>query len=312
MKILLKADGISKEFESLVAVNNLSFEIEEGEIFSLLGPNGSGKTTTVRMAAGIIKPDTGTIQFDSKYKKESTPRFLGYLPEDRGLYKEIAIIKSLVYLGVIQGLEKQIALKCANQWLEKFGLSDRSNDKFEKLSKGNQQKIQFISSVIHKPSFAILDEPFSGLDPINQELFIETIIELKKTGTTFLLSSHQMNLVERITDRVLLLNKGKSILNGTINEIKNNSSVNKIIRIKIPVGCSLDYFEHHDSLTQFKQTAQDEITFFLKKGTHFADLLRGLPAGLKIDSVNSEQISLHEIYLQKVKEDMIERGNENE
>lgn len=312
MGLLLEADSLEKQYETVKAVNKLSFRITEGEIFSLLGPNGSGKTTTVRMVAGIIKPDNGSIKFNTKHLNNFGAIKIGYLPEDRGLYKDIPIIKTLEYMGLIQGLDRRTAHFYAMDWLKEFNLADRAADKFDTLSKGNQQKVQFISAVIHKPSFAILDEPFSGLDPINQELFIETILKLKNNGTTFLLSSHQMNLVERISDQVMLLNKGRDILSGKVNEVKNNWRVNNIIKIKLKPGCSGDYFEQHGLIYDFTQVDDCTVTFSLNKDASLTELLRNVPYEIEIESIHSEEVSLHEIYIQKVNDDTQTNGGENE
>jgi len=204
---ILKVDSIRKQFGKITAVNNLSFSINRGEIFALLGPNGAGKTTIVRMLMDIIKPDEGIIEFylnENKNSRIPLASELGYLPEERGLYQEIPIIKTLTFMGVIRGMIKKQAEKSAEEWLEKLELYERKNEKLSTLSKGNQQKVQFISSVLHNPSFAVLDEPFAGFDPINQEAFLMIIKELRDKGTTILLSAHQMHLVERITDRVLI------------------------------------------------------------------------------------------------------------
>ncbi len=166
----LEVSGITKRFEKVNAVDELSFHIQEGEIFALLGPNGAGKTTTVRMMLNIIRPDSGSIRYciDGIHIAAPSSHELGYLPEDRGLYKEIPIEKTLIYMGILRGMRQDDAARATIQWLERVGLKDRAKDKLEALSKGNQQKVQFISAILHKPAFAILDEPFSGLDPINQ------------------------------------------------------------------------------------------------------------------------------------------------
>jgi ABC-2 type transport system ATP-binding protein len=174
-KTVLSVNSISKDFLNVKAVNNISFTVEQGDIYAFLGPNGAGKTTTLRMLLDIIKPDSGKIEWNLNGKQNRLPDAgeIGYLPEERGLYLDIPILKSLVYLATIRGMEKADAKKTALFWLERLGLADRAKEKLQVLSKGNQQKIQFIASILHKPQFAILDEPFSGLDPINQETFID-------------------------------------------------------------------------------------------------------------------------------------------
>ncbi len=303
---ILKVDSIRKDFNNISAVKNLSFEISRGEIFALLGPNGAGKTTTVRMLMNIIKPDYGkiTFNFDSKKHSDSFPSDLfGYLPEERGLYLEIPILKTLVFMGIIRGLEKKQALNFANEWLEKLQLSDRKSEKLSSLSKGNQQKVQFISSIIHNPAFAILDEPFSGFDPINQELFLDIIKELSSKGTTILLSAHQMQLVERIADRVLLLNKGKEIISGTVDYIKKSYSADEIIIIKIAGKPDLSVIDNEEAVDKAELCGQNEIKIYLKREKDLSGLLRNISHIYKIISIRSEHISLHDIFIDKIKND---------
>ncbi len=303
---ILKVDSIRKDFNNISAVKNLSFEISRGEIFALLGPNGAGKTTTVRMLMNILKPDSGKIafNFDSKNYSDSNPSNLfGYLPEERGLYLEIPILKTLVFMGIIRGLEKKQALRFANEWLEKLQLNDRKNEKLSSLSKGNQQKVQFISSIIHNPAFAILDEPFSGFDPINQELFLNIIKELSTRGTTILLSAHQMQLVERIADRVLLLNKGKEIISGTVDYIKKSYSADETIVIKIAGEPDLSVIENEEAVDKTELHSKDEIKIYLKRGKDLSGLLNKISFIYKIISIRSEHISLHDIFIDKIKND---------
>ena len=202
---VLEVDAIKKEFTQVNAVDRLSFDVFEGEIFALLGPNGAGKTTTVRMLMGIIRPDSGVIRYSlSASEAPFDLSELGYLPEERGLYRDMPVLRTLAYMGTLQGMTRKEARSAAMQWLERLGLKERAEDKLDALSKGNQQKIQFISAVLHRPRFLIFDEPFSGLDPINQELISDLIRQLRDEGATILLSAHQMQLVEMIADRLLL------------------------------------------------------------------------------------------------------------
>ena len=220
-KTVLSVNSISKEYLNVKAVNKISFAVERGDIYAFLGPNGAGKTTTLRMLLDIIKPDSGQIEWNLNGKRNLLPDagYIGYLPEERGLYLDIPIIKSLVYMANIRGMEKTVAKKKAMEWLERLGLADRAKEKLQVLSKGNQQKIQFVASILHKPEFAILDEPFSGLDPINQEIFIDFIKEINNEGTTILLSAHQMSLIEKIADKIFLINNGNELYNGTLSGI---------------------------------------------------------------------------------------------
>lgn len=222
MGTVLSVDSITKQFANVNAVDGLSFDVREGEIFALIGPNGAGKTTTVRMLTGIIKPDSGSIRYtlngQSAWPAASD---LGYLPEERGLYKDMPVVQTLAHMAALRGMKRADADAAALEWLSAVSLKERALDKLETLSKGNQQKIQFISAVLHRPRFIILDEPFSGLDPLNQEFFSDQIRRLRDEGATILLSAHQMQLVERLADRVLLLNRGRAVLYGTLDEIRN-------------------------------------------------------------------------------------------
>jgi len=204
---------VTKRFAGRVAVDALTFAVHPGEIFALLGPNGAGKTTTVRMVVGIIRPDEGTLVAPPAER-------LGYLPEDRGLYRDIPVLRTLVYFGMLGGLTRQEATARADEWLHRVALHDRRHDRLDALSKGNQQRVQLVAAVLRRPALAILDEPFSGLDPLSQEFVLDLVRELRDTGTTILLSAHQMDLVERIADRVLLLNRGRTILSGTRAELQ--------------------------------------------------------------------------------------------
>lgn len=303
---ILKVDSILKQFGKITAVKNLSFNINRGEIFALLGPNGAGKTTTVRMLMDIIKPDKGIIEFylhENISSQIPLASELGYLPEERGLYQEIPIIKTLVFMGVIRGMNKKQAEKSAEKWLEKLELYDRKNEKLSTLSKGNQQKVQFISSVLHNPLFAVLDEPFAGFDPINQEAFLMIIKELRDKGTTILLSAHQMHLVERIADRVLLLNNGKKIAYGTVDEIKKDYSTGEKIIINVESKPDLSLLQNDDAVEKVEFINDTEIKIFLKQNKSLSGLLNKAATNYKITSVKTEHISLHDIFIDKVNKD---------
>jgi len=301
-----KVNSIVKKFGNQNAVDNLSFSINRGEIFALLGPNGAGKTTTVRMLMDIIKPDSGQIEyylFDKKKPNKPTASELGYLPEERGLYQEIPIIKTLEFMGIIRGMDKVRARKSAIEWLEKLSIADRQNEKLSTLSKGNQQKVQFISSILHEPLFAILDEPFEGFDPINQEVFLKIIKEISKQGTTILLSAHQMHLVERIADRVLLINNGKEITSGTVEEIKNTYSTGEKIVIKVESTPDLSLLSNDDAVEKLEFLNQNEVVIYIKQDKSLSGLLSKAASNYNITSVRTEQITLHDIFIDRINRD---------
>lgn len=219
---ILKIENVRKEFDSTVAVAEASFIVHKGEIFGLVGPNGAGKTTLIRMILDILKPDSGEIHFslsdsdnDSLHKDK-----VGYLPEERGLYEDRRVKDILLYFAQLKNIKAERALERILFWLNKLDLQEHLASRIRQLSKGMQQKIQFIASILHEPELVILDEPFAGLDPVNQDLFQEIIRELREGGMTVLLSSHQMNLVENICDRIFLINKGRQVLYGGLREIK--------------------------------------------------------------------------------------------
>lgn len=228
MKIL-QVDSITKKFGAYKAVDNISFEVEEGKIFGLLGPNGAGKTTIIRMITNIIAPDSGSIKIFDNDMNSSQQNYIGYLPEERGLYKKVKVIEQLEYFGRLKGLSKSEANKRAQYWLNKVGANGWENKKIQELSKGMAQKIQFVSTVMHDPKFMIFDEPFSGFDPINTELLKNILLEMKSNGKTIILSTHQMFQVEQLCDEVFMINKGKSVLYGNLREIKKNYGKNHLI-----------------------------------------------------------------------------------
>ncbi|MCK5213376.1 MAG: ATP-binding cassette domain-containing protein, partial [Dehalococcoidia bacterium] len=211
----LSVIDVSKSFDTVRAVNQVSFEAQPGEILGLLGPNGAGKTTTIRMIMGIMQPDAGSISFSfAASDPKSFRERVGYLPEERGLYGDAKIHDLLVYFAELKGVERTDARRRATEWIDRMDLSEWANEKVDKLSKGMQQKVQFVASILHQPDLVILDEPFSGLDPIHQDVIKEFISELREDGMTVLLSSHQMNRVEELCDRIFLIHRGKRVLYG--------------------------------------------------------------------------------------------------
>ena len=216
----LKVDRVVKKFGEKTAVNGISFTVHAGEIFGLIGANGAGKTTTMRMVLGLIYPDSGTITYNGQpYSHEVKKRF-GYLPEERGLYPKVKVCDQILYLAELRGMRRADADRSLKEWLERFGVSEYYNKRVEELSKGNQQKIQFIAAVIHNPDYLILDEAFSGLDPVNVELLKETILSLRDEGKTILFSSHRMEHVEQLCQNICILDRSNAVLKGSLKEIK--------------------------------------------------------------------------------------------
>lgn len=219
---MLKVDGVTKYYGNLLAVDNLSFTVEDGEIFGLLGLNGAGKTTTFRMILGLIDDYTGKITLDGEKIDYKITDKIGFLTEERSLLTKLTVKEQIVYYGVLKGIPENEIDKKIDYWLKEFGIEGYKNRKIKELSKGNQQKVQFISAIINEPKLLILDEPFSGLDPINVELFKKVILDFKKKGTSIIFSSHRMEHVELFCDRLVVLVKGKSVLSGYLKDIKKN------------------------------------------------------------------------------------------
>ncbi|MCH2045548.1 MAG: ATP-binding cassette domain-containing protein [Saprospiraceae bacterium] len=226
MKNVLELKKVLKTYQEYTAVNEVSFTIPEGKIFGLLGPNGAGKTSIIRIITTITRADGGQVLFAGEPLNTAHPSLIGYMPEERGLYKKMKVGEQIMYLAQLKGLDKKKAKEHLDHWLKKFDIEDWKNKKVEELSKGMQQKIQFISTIIHKPKLLILDEPFSGLDPVNANLIRDEIYELNRAGTTILFSTHRMEQVEQICENIVLINKGKNVLEGAVADIKENFKEN--------------------------------------------------------------------------------------
>lgn len=285
------------------AVNNISFSVEQGDIFAFLGPNGAGKTTTLRILLDIIKADDGQIEWNLNGNSHHLPLAsqIGYLPEERGLYPDVPILKSLVYLASIRGMDKTEAGKAALEWLERIGLAGRAKEKLQVLSKGNQQKIQFIASILHKPAFAILDEPFSGLDPLNQEIFIEFIKEINKQGTTILLSAHQMQLVEKTAHKVLLINKGEELYNGNLSGIFETYGNKQIIELRYKSGLNNISLENISGVENIEIMDNSFVKLTFGQSADMKIILSDLSKLEGVFDVSSHRPSLHDIFLNLVK-----------
>lgn len=226
---IVELAGVTKAYENKLAVNNLSLSIEAGQMFGLLGPNGAGKTSSIRMMMGITLPDSGKVDlFGKPFERKSLER-VGYLPEERGLYKKMKVVDQLVFFGELHGLNAQESRKRATGWAERLDISEALPKKTEELSKGMQQKIQFIASLLHDPGLIVMDEPFSGLDPVNATLLERTLLELKEQGKAVIFSTHRMDQVEKLCDTICLINKGEAVLSGKMREIKSRYERNRVV-----------------------------------------------------------------------------------
>lgn len=246
-------EGVTKRFGVHTAVDQLSIVIPEREIFGFLGANGAGKTTTFRMILGLLNPSDGLITWNDKKISYDTSDQIGYLPEERGLYPKLKVKDQLIYLGRLKGMSKQEVLVEMNHWLERFKVPEYANKKVEELSKGNQQKIQFIAAVIHKPKLLILDEPFSGLDPVNVELLKKAVVELKDAGTSIVFASHRMEHVEELCQHLCIMHKGKPIVHGSLREIKRSFGKKNVF---VQGDFDMSFLEEVPGVTKYKKISE--------------------------------------------------------
>jgi ABC-2 type transport system ATP-binding protein len=225
--MVILVEDLVKRYHDVVAVDELSFEVEQGELFGLLGPNGAGKTTTIRMMMDILQPDAGRVRILGRRPGEAKER-VGYLPEERGLYRDVKVLDTLIYLAELKGVSRKKAQERGRDLLERIRLEDWADRRVKDLSRGMQQRLQFIASMVHDPDLLILDEPFQGLDPVNTERLKGFVDEMRRTGKTIVLSTHQMNLVEALCDRILLINNGRAVLYGHLDRIKEQNAPNTV------------------------------------------------------------------------------------
>jgi len=294
----LKIEKISKRFGDFYAVKNLSLKIPEGTIYSLLGPNGAGKTTTIRMVMNIIIPDEGSIQVLNEKMDDKMKSRVGYLPEDRGLYPKMRVGELLLFFAELKGIRGQEARNRINHWLERFDLANWKFKKVEELSRGMQQKIQFIATVIHQPDLIILDEPFSGLDPVNTKLLKDIMLEMKNQGKTIIFSTHRMEQVEMISDNICLINKAEMILEGKLSAIKQQYGKNTVI---------LDYDGDASFIRTLPEVEKiDDYGKFMeikmKERSDPQDLLNKSVGKIRINKFEVREPTLNAIFIDKVGE----------
>jgi ABC-2 type transport system ATP-binding protein len=304
MEYIIEANHIVKQYANHTALNDISIQVPKGKIFGLLGPNGAGKTSLIRIINQITAPDSGTILFNGEKLNPSHIERIGYLPEERGLYKKMKVGEQALYLAQLKGLNKKDALKKLKFWFEHFQIQAWWDKKIEELSKGMAQKVQFIVTILHEPELLILDEPFSGFDPINAEIIKQEILFLKEKGTTIIFSTHNMGSVEELCDYIALINKSRCILSGSVKEIKNTYRTNTYkINFKgnilsfanvLWAGAELLHHEVHD----------DNIEAEVKLLHHntLNDLLKAVIPHVEIQSVTEVIPSMNDIFIQKVNE----------
>jgi len=297
----IELTGLSKSFDGKVAVRDMNLVVPRGSTYGLIGPNGAGKTTTIRMTLRIIDPDRGQVRILGEPLSQSSLRVMGYLPEERGIYRQMRVRRLLQFFAELKGMRTRDSNPKIAQWLERFELADRANSKVQELSKGNQQKIQFIASILHEPQIMIFDEPFSGLDPINQQILKDIIVELKRAGKTIVFSTHIIEHAERICDHVCIIAHGDKVADGTMKQVKNIRGENYIAITfdawTREISDNLRRSVHIESVRDSGATA--EIT--LKKGVDPQDFLRQLvQSGVRLKRFEYGEPSLEHVFLEMV------------
>jgi ABC-2 type transport system ATP-binding protein len=297
MAPLVELDRVSKAYEQKVAVHELNLRIEGGTMFGLLGPNGAGKTSSIRMMVGITVPDSGTVSlFGRAFTRESLKK-VGYLPEERGLYRKMKVMDQLVFMGELHGLTAELAAKRAHAWCERLNILDAAQNKTEELSKGMQQKIQFIVTLLHEPELIIMDEPFAGLDPVNATLLQDTLVDLKKAGRAILFSTHRMDQAEKLCDEICLIHRGEAVLSGKMREVKSRYERNRVI-IDFEGD---DGFLSHEAIADCREYA-GHVEIRLKEHGDAQSLLRAAEQHAQIYRFELVEPSLEEIFIQTVGE----------
>ncbi len=299
LSAMLSITNITKRFGAHLANDHITLNVNGGRIYGLLGPNGAGKTTLIRMITNIIMPDEGEILLDGRTVSAIEQNSIGYLPEERGLYKKLTVAEQLTYFGQLKGLDGREALKRGSWWLARMDAAGWESKKVQELSKGMQQKVQFISTILHEPKLVILDEPFSGLDPLNSDLLITVIKELQQRGTTIILSTHQMDQVERLCDDIALINKGRVVLNGSVREVRAGFRSDRV------------YVDYHGEDAPMREifgtsvldSAAGRVELRITDSSvQPMDVLRTAINNVEITRFEVAEPSLHDIFVQTVRE----------
>jgi ABC-2 type transport system ATP-binding protein len=298
MASILELRNVRKAYGSFVAVDSVSMAVPAGSIFGLLGPNGAGKTSTIRMIMNITAPDSGEIQIFGHPRSAADLRRIGYLPEERGLYRKMTVMDQLVFLGEIRGLKGPQLAADIRHWLERVELAQWAKSKIEELSKGMQQKVQLIGTVLHKPDLLILDEPFSGLDPLNQELFRDLLLDYRSQGKSVVLSTHGMELAERMCDHICLISHGRAVLDGELKAIKREMGGNAF---RLVADGDLERVKAMPEVAHAVVT-DGVVKLLLRPEVKGADALRQLVGFLNVHEFRSEEPELEQIFLKAVRD----------
>ena len=287
---------VRKTYDQFVAVDDLTLSIAEGAVFGLLGPNGAGKTSTIRMMIGITAPDAGEIRLFGKPFERKSLLKVGYLPEERGLYKKMNVLDQLVFLGQLHGMNAAVARKKSMAWCERLEITEKLHAKVEELSKGMQQKIQFIAALLHDPDFILMDEPFFGLDPVNAGLLKDVLLELKKQGRTILFSTHRMDQVEKLCDAICLINRGKAVLQGNLAQVKSTFGNN---HVQIQYEGADGFLDRRELVAAYNNYG-NYVEVRLAPGADPQDLLRLVAERSRVSRFELVEPSLEEIFKEVV------------
>ena len=295
---MLVVENLTKKFKDITAVDNISFKIEKGKIFGLLGPNGAGKTTTIRTVLNIIKPTSGRIAFEEKPISDEFSNVIGYLPEDRGLYKKSKVIDVIVYFARLKNMTYRHSVAHAENWLKKLNIINLREKKIEELSKGNQQKVQFIIAVIHDPKLLIMDEPFTGFDPINQQLIKDILLSFVDSGKIIMLCTHQMDTAEKLCSDILLINNGKEVSSGRLSDLKKKFAKN-YVKVEFEEGGQ--YLNGHPSVIHadnYSNYAEVELA----AGVPPYEFLKSIVGKVKVTNFNVIEPTLNKIFIDVIKQ----------
>ncbi|MBU4445725.1 ATP-binding cassette domain-containing protein [bacterium] len=293
---MITLQNVLKVFNKTAAVDELSFNVPKGSVFGLLGPNGAGKTTTIRMIMNIIQPDSGDILIGGKPITADLYRNIGYLPEERGLYQKMKLKETIVYFGTLKGLSKRESAKQTDRYLEQFDLKSYADRKIEELSKGNQQKVQFVLAIIHEPDLIILDEPFAGLDPVNQMVLKDIISEFQSAGKTIIFSTHQMEQIEKLCSTICMINDGKRVLYGRLKDIKQHYS-----NRKFQIQFNGNNEQISDIMENGWELSRNQLSGAIDRSTNINDILKKVMSKVTISHVDIIEPSLEQIFIDQVK-----------
>jgi ABC-2 type transport system ATP-binding protein len=293
---MLTVSSLRKDFSTIRAVDGVSFTVGRGQIFGLLGRNGAGKTTTIRCILNIFQPDGGTVAYDGKRFSEEVRNIVGYLPEERGLYKKSKVVDTILYFAGLRGMRPAVAKSESYKWLKRFDLLEHRDRKVEELSKGNQQKVQFITSIIHDPELVILDEPFSGLDPVNQIVFKDIFLELKQRNRAIIFSTHQMDQAEKLSDDICLIDHGRVVLNGSVRDVKKQYGSNSVHLEYEGDGGFLRSLDGVKSVLLYENSAELQCA----EGFSAQQLLPEIIGKLELRKFEVREPSLQSIFMQTV------------